>query len=154
MSEEMLAHLRTCEPCMNVAVQRDPDLLFRALGGEIEPPGGAEAFAAEVMHQIHVRKTERKVSRGLPALHRWALAAAATLLVVSGTMLWPRADRSVAPVLTTPVAVQSTTVLRVASRPVVERWDSPGAMIIEIPEEDTSDLKVVMIFDESLPVDL
>lgn len=152
VSDEMLAHLRTCEPCMNVAVQSDPELMFRAIGGEIEPPGGAADFAVDVMHQIHVRETERRFTRVMPAVQRWAIAAAATFMVISGAMLWPRGEKVGAPVAITRSA--AVVVPRAAVRPVVERWDSPSAMIIEIPEEETSDLKVVMVFDESLPADL
>jgi hypothetical protein len=156
LSDEMLAHLRSCESCMNVAVESDGELMFRAIGGEIAPPGGAEAFAAEVMHQIHVRETERRVHRGfgaMPVLQRWAIAAAATFVVITGAMLWPRGEKVGVPVAVTP-AVRQADVVRSTVRPVVERWDSPTAMIIEIPEEETSDLKVVMVFDESLPADI
>ncbi len=156
-SAETLVHLRTCEDCLNFAISQDPDFMFRAIGGEIEPPGGAEAFAADVMHQIHVRGTERTVSRResrLSALHRWGLAAAATIAVVSGAMLWPRGETNNVPPVTVAQAVSKTPDAPLAIRPVVESWNSSSAMIIEIPEEDTSDLKVVMIFDESLPVDL
>jgi hypothetical protein len=155
-SSEILEHLRACEACLNFAIGHDPDFMFRAIGGELEPPGGADAFAAEVMHQIHVRDTERRVSPRegrVPRLHRWALAAAATFMVVSGAMLWPRSGT-----VTTPIAVVSPSRQAVAAsalvRPVVESWGSSNAMIIEIPEEETSDLKVVMIFDESLPADI
>ncbi|MGH9459419.1 MAG: hypothetical protein ACRD2J_17430, partial [Thermoanaerobaculia bacterium] len=39
-------------------------------------------------------------------------------------------------------------------RPVIESYDSPGAMIVEMPAEATGDIRLVMVFDESLPVDL
>lgn len=157
LSDGALTHLRSCEECLTTAVDHDPDLMFRALGGEMEPPGGTEAFAAEVMQQIHVRETERRFTHRegrLPAAHRWALAAAAAMMFVTGTLFWPRDARVEAPVrvatVQQPVAVASPA----AIRPVVEKWDSPTAMIIEIPEEETSDLKVVMVFDESLPADI
>jgi len=157
ISDEALAHLRSCESCLNIAVEQDPDLMFRALGGELEPPGGVEAFSAEVMQQIHVRDTERRLvprDRGIPAFQRWALAAAAVMMFVTGGLLW-RAERGIQPGSTvSPVNIQAAAVESTVVRPVVERWDSSNAMIIEIPEEETSDLKVVMVFDESLPADL
>jgi len=155
VSDEALAHLRSCEECLNFAVERDPELLFRSIGGEIEPPGGAEAFAAEVMQQIHVRDTEKRFAKresSMPAIQRWALAAAATFMVVSGALFWPRGQN-----VETPVPVVSQQAVAAAPtpvRPVVEKWDSSNAMIIEIPQEETSDLKVVMVFDESLPADI
>ena len=154
LTDAALEHLRTCEPCMNAAVEHDPDLLFRSIGGEIEPPGGAEAFAAEVMQQIHVRETERRFTRrsGYTGMQRWALAAAAAFAVGTGALFWPRENRIDVPVA--PVSQQAVAEMPSVVRPVVEKWDSSNAMIIEIPEEETSDLKVVMVFDESLPADI
>jgi len=156
-SDEVLSHLRSCEACMNFAIEHDPDLMFRAIGGEMEPPGGAEAFAAEVIQQIHVRETERRFARpsgGPGRFQRWAIAAAAAFTVVTGALFWPRETKVDAPVEV--VQVAHTEVVRAPTmvRPVVEKWDSSSAMIIEIPEEETSDLKVVMVFDESLPADI
>lgn len=156
-SDEVLGHLRSCESCLAFAVENDPELMFRSIGGEIEPPGGAEAFATEVMQQIHVRDTERRFARResrVPTLHRWALAAAATFMFVSGALFWPRGENVDVPAVVVPIGQQAEVVAPAVVRPVVERWDSSGAMIIEIPEEETSDLKVVMVFDESLPADI
>lgn len=156
ISDEVLDHLRSCEACMNVAVDHDPDLMFRAIGGEMEPPGGAEAFAAEVMQQIHVRETERRFGRtkGPGRFQRWAIAAAAAFTVVTGAMFWPRDTKVDAPVDIVQVSHHEVADAPSLVRPVVEKWDSSSAMIIEIPEEETSDLKVVMVFDESLPADI
>jgi len=157
VTDEVLTHLRSCEECLNFAVEKDPDLMFRAIGGEIEPPGGAEAFAADVMHQIHVRETERRFDRKestRPRYQRWALAAAATFMVVTGALFWPRDQRVDVPVTVAQVNRQAAVIAPTTVRPVVEAWDSSTAMIIEIPEEETSDLKVVMVFDESLPADI
>jgi hypothetical protein len=110
------------------------------------------------MSDVRFRGTERIVdarSRFAPA-QRWAIAAAAAIAVVSGALFWPRADRGVVP--QAPVAMVASapaaTSFAVASRPVVERYASSSATIVEVPSEETSDLKVVMIFDESLPADL
>lgn len=155
---EALAHLRSCEACLNHAVEVDPDLMFRGLGGEMEPPGGVDAFVAGVMSDVRFRGTEKIVdarSRFVPA-QRWAIAAAAAIAVVSGTLFWPRVnDGVVAPVPVATVASAPAAVsYTVASRPVVERYASTSATIVEVPSEETSDMKVVMIFDESLPADL
>lgn len=153
---EALAHLRSCEACLNYAVEVDPDLMFRGLGGEMEPPGGVDAFVAGVMSDVRFRGTEKIVdarSRFAPA-QRWAIAAAAAIAVVSGTLFWPRANDGVmAPVPVATVA-SAPAAFTVSSRPVVERYASASATIVEVPSEETSDLKVVMIFDESLPADL
>ncbi len=50
---EVLEHLRKCDACLEYAVSVDPDNFFRAIGGEeLEPPGGVEAFTADVMAQV------------------------------------------------------------------------------------------------------
>ena len=154
-STEVLDHLRTCENCLNRAVDQNPDLMFRAIGGELEPPGGVDEFAADVMHQIHVRDAERTMSTPArrSAFQRWALAAAATFMVVTSAIFWPRGTTVETPVPVAQVS-QQTLAAPLTVRPVVEHYDAPNAMIIEIPEEETSDLKVVMIFDESLPADI
>jgi len=150
--------MRSCEACLNHAISVDPELMYRGLGGEIEPPGGVEAFVAGVMQDVRFRGTEKLVDarkRFAPA-QRWAIAAAAAVAVVSGTLFWPRADRGVttqAPVASI-ASARSSLVVPVSSRPVVENYASSNATIIEVPSEETSDLKVVMIFDESLPADL
>ncbi|MGH9457913.1 MAG: hypothetical protein ACRD2J_09780, partial [Thermoanaerobaculia bacterium] len=73
------AHLRSCEACLEYAMGIDPDVLFRSLGVPAEePPGGIDAFAAEVMQQVRLRDTERQmVPRArLTRLARWSAAAA------------------------------------------------------------------------------
>jgi hypothetical protein len=150
--------MRACAACLNHAISVDPELMFRGLGGEIEPDGGVDAFVEGVMHEIRFRKAERIVDarhRFAPA-QRWAIAAAAVIAVVSGAMFWPRAGHVAVP--GTPASVVASApaalVVPVSSRPVVESYGSAGATIVEVPSEETSDLKVVMIFDESLPADL
>ncbi|MGK2856114.1 MAG: hypothetical protein ACSLFQ_02785 [Thermoanaerobaculia bacterium] len=158
LGPDALVHLRECEACLNHAVSIDPELMFRGLGGEIEPPGGVDAFVAEVMQDVRFRGTEKVVDargRFAPA-QRWAVAAAATIAIISGTLFWPRADRGMVPHLPVASIVSAPEALSfsVSSRPVIENYASTSATIIEVPSEETSDLKVVMIFDESLPADL
>lgn len=42
----------------------------------------------------------------------------------------------------------------VVDRPVIEQYDSAGATIVEVPAQNSSEIRLVMIFDESLPADL
>ena len=155
---DALAHMRSCEACLNHAIALDPDLMFRGLGGEVEPIGGIDAFVDDVMRDIRFRGTQKLVDarRRFAPAQRWAIAAAATIAVVSGTLLWPGANRTLEPGL--PVAsiaaAPSAWTFSPSSRPVVESYASSSATIVEVPSEETSDLKVVMIFDEALPADL
>jgi hypothetical protein len=144
---EVLEHLRSCETCFAFAVQADGDMLFRGIGGgEMIPPGGVDAFVGDVMREVHLRSTEKV------AAHRkfgWArrLAVAATLAAaIAGTLYYPR-QQSVVP-------VQRATIVQPMTRPVIEKYDSDTATIVEMPTEGAEDVKVVMIFDEKLPADL
>lgn len=153
---EMLEHLRECGDCLNHAVSVDPDYLFRSLGGEMTPPGGVDAFVDGVMEQVHLRETEKKLSRrGMPAVYRWAVAATLTIATIGG--LQYQSGQSVAPVTLTAEASHGSAIVPVKNqlepRPVVENYESSSATIVEVPNQ-TSDLKVVMIFDETLPADL
>jgi len=40
------------------------------------------------------------------------------------------------------------------TKPVVETYESQSATIMEVPNEQNDDVKIVMIFDENLPADL
>ncbi|HTQ79157.1 MAG TPA: hypothetical protein VMM92_04115, partial [Thermoanaerobaculia bacterium] len=56
---QLLAHLRSCDHCIEHALAVDPDNFFRLLGGEeMVPPGGVDAFAADVMAQVRLREAE------------------------------------------------------------------------------------------------
>jgi hypothetical protein len=148
---EVLEHLRSCENCFAFAAQSDADMLFRGIGGgEMIPPGGVDAFVGDVMREVHLRSTEKIAS------HRkfgWArrLAVAATLAAaVAGTLYYPR-QQSVVPV---PGAAIVQPAISAMTRPVIEKYDSDTATIVEMPTEGAEDVKVVMIFDERLPADL
>ena len=153
---EMLEHLRECGDCLNYAVAIDPDYLFRSLGGEMTPPGGIDAFVDGVMEQVHLRQTERKIARrGMPAVYRWAVSATLTIATIGGLQYQNR--NSAVPEALTAAANHVSGIVPVKNqlepRPVVENYESVSATIVEVPNQ-TSDLKVVMIFDESLPADL
>jgi hypothetical protein len=157
----LLEHIRSCDRCLDFAATVDPDILFRALGGgDLVPPGGLDAFVGEVMQQVRVRETETKLeSRNVVSWPR-RLAVAATLAAgISGALLVSRGPAP-APVLSNPVAaahaIAPVTERKLTTKPAVESYESDNATIIEVPSEssDSDDVKVVMIFDESLPADL
>ena len=155
----MLGHLRSCAECLEYGIAADPDLLFRSIGGgNIEPPGGVDLFAAEVMQQIHLRKTEKSTRRTWSQSPvRWA-AAAAIVAALAGSISFLGPDSAKSPVSSpSPVAElaiepdQSENPLFV---PVVDQYDSENAMIVEMPYAQDDEIRVVMIFDENLPMDL
>ncbi len=147
----LLEHLRGCDLCLGPAVEIDPDAMFRSLGGEMTPPGGVDAFVGEVMRQVRLRNTETAIvpPRRLGWTRRAAVAATIAAATISGLLVYqnnqpavvqPRVARAVlAPEMT---------------RPVIESYESQNATIVEMSAESASDVKIVMIFDESLPVDL
>ena len=150
---ESLGHLRACQRCLGFVSENDPDLLFRAVGGEIEPPGGLDDFVGGVMSAIHVRDSERALARQrgrVAPFYRWSLAAALFTAMLSLVIVMPREGSITPPVAARQVAASSDHF----QVPMVEEYASAGATIIEVPTEEENDLKIVMIFDESLPVDL
>jgi hypothetical protein len=155
-SAETRAHFRSCEACLAWTLENDPDALFRSIGGaELVPAGGIDEFVGGVMREIRVRETERTLRgpRRIPAAYRWAVAAMFALAVVGGSMvhLSSRApERNAAAVAAVPQAAP----LFSPSAPVVESYQAAGATIIEMPASSESEIRLVMIFDETLPMDL
>jgi hypothetical protein len=154
----VLEHLRACDRCLDFAVQSDPDVMFRALGGgEMIPPGGVDAFVDDVMQQVRVRAAESTVTAGHIVSWPRRLAVAATLAAgLTGAMLYNQAAR---PVPATPMTIARgitpVTSQKLATKPVVETYESDSATIVEMPSEGAADeVKIVMIFDENLPADL
>ncbi len=154
LSSEALAHMRICSSCLEQAVAADPENLFRSLGGEqLEPEGGTDQFVSEVMGQIHLREAETRLSRKreMPATARWSIAAALAVAVAGSALLYrPALDQ--VPAMSRPSAAAAQLFDPSVTLPVVEEYSNGGATIVEMASD--SDLKVVMIFDESLPVDL
>ncbi|HEV7921110.1 MAG TPA: hypothetical protein VGR02_10020, partial [Thermoanaerobaculia bacterium] len=75
----MLEHVRACDACLDHAAAIDPDIMFRALGGDsILPPGGVDSFVSDVMREVHLRGTE---NTGVNSVAGWPrrLAVAATV---------------------------------------------------------------------------
>lgn len=149
---EILEHLRKCDACLEFAVSADPDHFFRAIGGEeLEPPGGVDAFTADVMAQVRLRQAEGSVARRfLIPPRRLAAAAAIVVAIAGGTLVWQRHEQ---PVLRAPAAVAKV-VRPIVTKPVVETYQSQNATIVEMPSQGNNDANVVMIFDDSLPADL
>lgn len=157
---ELLKHLRSCDECLDFAAHVDPDVMFRAIGGEeMVPPGGVDAFVTDVMHSVHLRSAEGVVVR-----HdfSWArkLAIAATVAVgVSAAGIVYQIERS-HPVPQTQIAHVSRHVnpaavqIPLTTKPVVQSYSSSNATIVEVPSEGASDTQVVLIVDENLPADL
>ena len=116
----------------------------------MEPPGGVDAFASDVMSQIRMRQTEGSVARRfLIAPRRLAAAAAIVFAIGLSVVVYDNANKTV-PVQVMAVARPA----QLTTKPVVETYDSKDATIVEVPTEGKNDPQVVMIFDESLPADL
>ncbi len=150
-----LQHLRSCDACVDYAVGVDPDLFFRSIGGEeMVPPGGIDAFVGDVMAQVRVRDAEGSSTR-LP-MNRYLRSAAAVLLVIAGaTGVYRYGHQEVKPGQAIVARVSAPPVLRPqATKAIVESYQSQNATIVELPSASPSDVKVVMIYDESLPADL
>ena len=89
--EALLEHIRSCDRCLDFAAGIDPDVMFRALGGEMLPPGGLDAFVDDVMRQVRVRGAESTVARHSGVNWTRRLAIAATLAAgITGAMLFSR----------------------------------------------------------------
>ena len=155
---ELLEHLRSCDLCLDHAVSVDADLLFRSLENDLVPPGGLDAFTAEVMQAVHLRQTQQTVDQRQPLSWRRRLAVAATLAAgISAAALVHRYEQTAAPkslpaaaVLLNPAAQQ----VAFTTKPVVETYQSANATIVELPNDTKNDTRVVMIFDDKLPADL
>jgi len=150
----VLEHLRSCDRCLDFAAHQDPDVMFRALGGEeLVPPGGIEAFVDDVMQQVRVREAESTVGapRRVASWPRRLALAATIAAAVTGAVFFRTAPSAVSSTAT----FQRAEIRRAtgfATKPVVETYESQNATIVEVPSDD--DVKIVMIFDENLPADL
>ena len=154
----LLAHLRACDRCLDFAVQADPDVMFRSLGGgEMIPPGGVDAFVDDVMQQVRVRAAESTVTaRNVVSWPRRLAVAATVAAGITGAMLYNQATSTgpTVPMVATR-AMAPVTPKKLATKPIVETYESDSATIVEMPSEGAADeVKIVMIFDENLPADL
>jgi hypothetical protein len=152
----MLEHLRHCDACLDFAMSVDPDLFFRALGGdELVPPGGVDAFVGDVMSQVRVHDAEAALvaRHSVSAWQRWAIAATVAIGITGATLAY-RYEHAVP--ISQPaqvIAAARPHPTATATKSFVETYSSHDATIVEMPN-DGSDTKVVMIFDDKLPADL
>lgn len=152
----LLDHVRACDACLDLAAHVDPEIIFRAIGGvEMDPPGGVDAFVADVMHAVELRSKEAAFTapRGNGWIRRLA-AAAVVAAGMTGATFFYLAQRAPAPVMA--VAGIQRAHLRpaaVATKPVVETYSSSAATIMEVPGA-AGDTKIVMVVDDQLPADL
>ena len=152
----LLEHLRTCDACLDVSVEIDPDNFFRSIGGsDLVPPGGVDAFVGDVMRQVQIRGKETSIAahHTLSWRHRLAIAATIAAGITGATMVWQHERPASAPVRSmASVALPAAAPAKIlATKPLVESY-SRNATIVEVPNNGT--VNVVMIFDEKLPADL
>lgn len=150
----LLDHLRACDACLAIAVERDPDVMFRSLGGdEMVPPGGVDAFVGDVMREVRLRQTESTVeTKPVSWARRLVVAATVALAITTAASVY--VSNHVPAVAPVSVARAAFAVPQATPLPAVEMYDSESATIVEVPAEASADVKVVMVFDESLPADL
>ena len=154
----LLEHLRSCDPCLDYAAHLDPDVMFRALGGEdLVPPGGVDAFVEDVMRAVHVRSKEDVVEshHALSWPRRLAVAATIAASVVGATLVYEHERQPVPTTQVAAVTARAAVVpMKLATKPVVETYSSANATIVEVPSESAGDAKIVMVIDDKLPADL
>ena len=153
---EVLEHLRSCDACLDMAAHVDPDVMFRAIGGDVIPAGGIEAFTEDVMRQIQVRDTEHKLAPVRVLSWSRRLAVAAVFAAGFTGTLFISQRSTVSPVETTaPVQIAAAiSPMKLTTKPIVESYESANATIVEVPSEGADDTRIVMVFDENLPADL
>ncbi len=149
----VLEHLRSCDACLNFAVDHDGDVLFRAIGGEdLVPPGGVDAFVDDVMRSVHIRSAESSVSSHAIAWPRKLAMAATIAAAIAGASVVYEKNQTTA--VAPPRVVDVVHVKKaLTTKPVIENYDSKKATIVEMPA-DQEDVKVVMVLDDTLPADL
>lgn len=154
----LLEHLRSCDPCLDYAAHLDPDVMFRAIGGEdLVPPGGVDAFVEDVMRAVHVRSKEDVVEshHHLSWPRRLAVAATIAASVVGATLVYEHERQPIPMTQVAAVASHRAIVpVKLATKPVVETYSSTNATIVEVPTESAGDTKIVMVIDDKLPADL
>jgi hypothetical protein len=157
----LLAHLRACDRCLDHAASIDPDVMFRALGGEdLVPPGGIDLFVDDVMRQVRVRGAEKQVTaihhRPVSWTRRLAIAATLATAVTSGSIVYRHSSAIPSTMMTSIKRAHLTAPqAELVTKPVVATYESESATIVEMPNEQNDDnVKIVMIFDENLPADL
>ncbi|SRR5581483_2140904 len=151
----ILEHVRACDACLDYAASIDPDIMFRAIGGgELIPPGGVDAFVGDVMREVRLRATEKTTHRVISWPRRLAVAATLMAGITGGALMWERSMAPVAPAVHPVIQHHLAAVVPAASKPVIEKYDSDSATIVEMPAAGANDAQIVMIIDEKLPANL
>ena len=152
---EVLEHVRACDACLDYAASIDPEIMFRAIGGgELIPPGGVDAFVSDVMREVRLRSTENATHRVIAWPRRLAVAATLVAGITGGALVWQH-GRTAAPAINpTPRIARVAQPIALATKPVIEKYDSDSATIVEMPTGSANDAQIVMIIDEKLPADL
>jgi hypothetical protein len=157
---EVLEHIRACDACLDYAVSVDPDIMFRAIGGdELVPPGGVDAFVGDVMREVRLRSTENATQRVIAWPRRLAVAATLVAGITGGALVWQRervapAQPQIAQARQAKSMPYVGQALSLSTKPVIEKYDSDSATIVEMPTGSANDAQIVMIIDGKLPADL
>jgi hypothetical protein len=112
-----------------------------------------DAFVEDVMHEVHLRQTERALGHRPRFASRWRYAAAAVLAAAVLTIALTTREPAPITVLERPLPATPAAVVA-SSLPAVDSYEEASATIVELPMTQNDDMKIVMIFDETLPVDL
>ena len=153
----MLEYLRSCDACLDHSAHLDPDVMFRALGGDdLVPPGGVDAFVEDVMRAVQVRSKEDVVEshRVLSWPRRLAVAATIAASVVGGTLMYEHRQQPIATQIAAVAVHHAIAPAKLTTKPSVETYSSTNATIVEVPSESAGDAKIVMVIDDNLPADL
>jgi hypothetical protein len=153
----LLDHLRSCDACLDHAAHLDPDVMFRALGGDdLVPAGGVDAFVEDVMRAVHVRSKEDVVESH--HVYSWPrrLAVAATIAasVFGATLVYQHQQRPAVSQIAAIHHAAASPARLLTTKPAVETYSSTSATIVEVPTENAGDAKIVMVIDDNLPADL
>lgn len=154
------AHARSCTDCAAVAIATDSLNLFRTIEKTpAVPKGELDEFVADVVGEIRLREMEKTVDE--PAeTPRWvglAMVAAILAAIAGGLFIQDRNVVATAPLeASIPATATAPAHAEIFSStlPVVDGYANSNAMIVELPAETTDDIRIVMIFDETLPQDL
>ena len=87
-------------------------------------------------------------------MRRLALAAAISVGISGASLFLIRETRPAMQLSIARAAIQTAAGTGASTRPVVESYEAQNATIVEVPTEGAGDVKIVMIFDDSLPKDL
>ena len=152
----LIEHLRSCDGCLDFAVSRDGDVLFRALGGELEPPGGTDHFVEDVMRNVQLRTAESIAHRRFVPVRWLGLAAGIAAIVISGALSLRSHETRMTVPARVALAHPAAPLLqgRTQNGPIIESYESPDATIVEVPADNAAPVRMVVVFDEKLPADL